>query len=255
MNVNLELTDHCNIRCVMCSQSMRDEAHGAPMTFMAFDTWRRALQGLRGLPDVALCPHWLGEPTLHPRFDAFVEYAFAVNRDNALFRSFKLHTNAVLFSPDRAARLVRLATTPGLLPDTFQAIHFSIDAWSAPVYAAVKGVDRREIVFRNVERFLEIREALGATRPVAHLAFVVQPGNRHEARSFVDHWRARLDRVGRPWRLTADWPAFDQDAVYLRRLNSGDQPASDALHLQACRAAGLDSAALASASQRSPGSF
>jgi molybdenum cofactor biosynthesis enzyme MoaA len=243
VNVNLELTDHCNIKCVMCSQSMRDEAHGAPMRFMAFDVWRKALQGLRGLPDVALCPHWLGEPTLHPDFDAFVEYAFAVNRGNALFRSFKLHTNGVILAPDRAARLVRLAATPGQAADTFQAIHFSIDAFSTAAYAAVKGADRRALVYRNVERFLQIRRELGGARPVVHLAFVVQEGNLHEVRDFVAFWGDILDRSGGPWRLTADWPGFDQDAIYLRRLNSGDQARSDARHAEACRAVGLDAGA------------
>lgn len=239
MNVNLELTDHCNIACRMCSQSMRDDAHGTPKKFMDFDTWRRSLQGLRGLGGVDLCPHWLGEPTLHPQFDLFVEYAFAANVGNALFRTFKVHTNAVILSPERAARLVRLARAPGLAPDTFTAIHFSIDAFAADTYAIVKGKDRREMVYRNVERFLQVRHELGAERPVAHLAFVVQEENRHEARAFVDHWSTVLDRLGRPWRLTSDWPPFDRDALYLRRLNAGDQARADALHAAACRDVGL----------------
>jgi molybdenum cofactor biosynthesis enzyme MoaA len=239
MNVNLELTDHCNIKCRMCSQSMRDDAHNGPKRFMSFDTWRKSVLGLRGLPDVSLCPHWLGEPTLHPEFDLFVEYAFAANVGNALFRSFKLHTNAVILSPERAARLVRLACSPGLAPDTFQAVHFSIDAARPETYAVVKGSDKGALVERNVERFLEVRAALGATRPVAHLAFVVQQENVGEAAEFVSRWGGVLDRLGRPWRLTADWPPFDQDAIYLRRLNAGDQAQADALHARACTAVGL----------------
>jgi len=249
VNVNLELTDHCNIRCRMCSQSLRDEAHGEPMRFMDFSTWRRALQGLRELPEVDLCPHWLGEPTLHPEFDGFVEYAFAVNAGNDLFRHFKLHTNGVILSPARAARLVRLAGSPGLAADTFLAVHFSIDAWSRDAYTFVKGADRRDLVYRNVERFLHVRSELGAHRPVAHLALVVQEGNRHEVVDFVRHWGGLLDRLGRPWRLTSDWPPFDQDAIYLRRLNAGDQAAADAAHAEACRAVGLPVA------DRLPGSF
>lgn len=237
MNVNLELTDHCNLRCRMCSQSMREEAHGAPESFMPFETWRRALQGLAGMPDVDLCPHWLGEPTLHPRFDAFVEYAFAANRGNRLFRHFKLHTNAVVLPPDRAARLVRLAAAPGQAPDTFRAVHFSIDAFSRDAYAKVKGADKRELVYRNVRRFLELRA--DAPRPVAHLALVVQADNHGEVGAFVEHWGGMLDRIGRRWRLASDWPAFDADAIYVRRLNAGDQAAADRLHADACRAVGL----------------
>ena len=74
VHINLELTDHCNIKCTMCSQSMRDDAHGGPKKFMSWDTWRKALQGLADIEeDVHLCPHWLGEPTIHPEFDKFVD--------------------------------------------------------------------------------------------------------------------------------------------------------------------------------------
>ena len=246
MNLNLELTDHCNLRCRMCSQSLRDEAHGVPMRFMSFSAWRKALLGLeKAGEEVHLCPHWLGEPTLHPSFDQFVEYAFAINANNRIFRSFKLHTNAVIFSPERARRLVRLAQQPGLAADTFRAIHFSIDAFAAPTYTWIKGADHRDRVFRNVERFLQIRSELGATRPVAHIAFVVQEGNQREVLPFVKHWQARLGAH----QLCADWPSFDQDAIYLRRWNTGDQVQADRLHAEACAAVGLREQA------RLPGSF
>lgn len=238
MNLNLELTDHCNIRCRMCSQSMRDEAHGAEMSFMAFDTWRTALQGLAGLPDVHLCPHWLGEPLLHPDFDRFVEYAFLANRDNRLFRTFKVHTNGVVLPAERARLLVRLAQARHQAEDTFSAVHFSIDAYSRDAYAWVKGADRRDRVYKNVERFLTLRGL--DPRPVVHLAFVVQDGNRHEVAAFVDHWSGVLAQHGRPFRRCADWPPFDQDAIYLRRLNAGDQAQADLWHREACALVGLD---------------
>lgn len=247
MNVNLELTDHCNIRCRMCSQSLRDEAHGAPMRFMDFGTWQRGLAGLEGLPDVHLCPHWLGEPTLHPEFEAFVEYAFAVNGGNRIFRRFKLHTNAVILPVARAQLLLRLAAQPDVEPGTFEAVHFSVDAYSASAYAFVKGADHGERVFRNVERFITLRGA--APFPVVHITLVVQEGNRHEARAFVDHWSSVFRAANRDFRVTPDWPPFDQDAIYLRRLNSGDQPAADAWHARACMDVGIP------APIRAPGSF
>lgn len=237
MNVNLELTDHCNLRCGMCSQSLREEAHGAPHRFMDFATWAHGVAGLSDLDDVTLCPHWLGEPTLHPEFDRFVEHAFAENVGNRRFRHFKLHTNAVIFPEARASLLTRLAADRSAAADTFLAIHFSLDAFSPEVYTRVKGADRRELAFRNVERFLEVRG--GAARPVAHVAFVVQEENVHEAATFVDFWMPRLRAAGREPQLTAEWPAMDRDAVYLRRWNSGDQARADALHAAASAAVGL----------------
>ena len=243
INLNLELTDHCNIKCGMCSQSLRDEAHGVPMRFMDWETWRAGVLGLAEVDDeVHLCPHWLGEPTIHPQFDRYVEYAFAQNRGNRLFRRFKLHTNAVVFGEERAALLVRLAQRRDMAPDTFDFVHFSIDAYSTSVYQDVKGADRREQVYRNVRRFLELRSELGAQRPFATLAFVVQPGNAHEARAFRDHWRDLLRDLGREVSQTVDWPDRSMDTLYFRPLNCGDQVQADALHARTCRALGITEA-------------
>lgn len=237
IHINLELTDHCNIRCKMCSQSMRDDAHGGPKKFMAWETWRRSLQGLADIEDdVHLCPHWLGEPTIHPQFDKFVEYAFGINLNNRLFREFKLHTNAVVFPEQRSRLLLRLANAPGQAEDTFRFVHFSVDAHSPEVYADVKGSDKGLQVRKNVERFLALRDALDLSWPRVTLAFVVQPGNAFEARDFLEHWRPRL----RDPALTYDWPSEVRDAIYFRPLNSGDQDASDRLHAETCRAVGMD---------------
>ena len=249
MNVNLELTDHCNLACRMCSQSLRDEAHGVPMRFLDFATWDAALRGLEGLPAVSLCPHWLGEPTLHPEFERFVAHAFALNVGNRLFRHFKLHTNAVIFPEARTRALLAAATRPDQAPDTFRAVHFSVDAHSPEAYARVKGADKRELVYRNVERFVRLRVEAGVDHPRAHIAIVVQDGNDHEVPAFVEHWASVLAGLGQPFRLTGEWPPFDRDAIYLRRLNSGDQARADALHARACARVGVD------ARPRAEGSF
>jgi molybdenum cofactor biosynthesis enzyme MoaA len=249
VNVNLELTDHCNLKCRMCSQSLREEAHGAPMRFMDAATWRASIEGLRGLRDVALCPHWLGEPTLHPDFDALVAWAFEQNAGNALFRHFKLHTNAVLLPETRARLLLTLANRDDQAPDTFAAVHFSIDALGADTYATVKGAPRHAQVYRNVTRFLELRATMGPARPHVHLAMVVQPENAHEVEGFVERWAATLATLGRPFALTGDWPDDARDAIYLRRLNTGDQAAADRLHADACGRVGIPTR------PRPPGSF
>ena len=216
---------------------MRDDAHGGPKKFMDWDTWRQALRGLADIDeDVHLCPHWLGEPTIHPEFDKFVEYAFGINWNNRLFREFKLHTNAVVFSEARSRLLLRLANTPGQLQDTFRFIHFSVDAFTPPVYAEVKGVDRGALVQRNIERFLKVRDHMGLEWPKVTLAFVVQPENAHEAQDFLNFWQPRLRDPAVSW----DWPSELRDTVYFRPLNCGDQDAADELHAETCRSLGLN---------------
>ncbi len=240
ITINLELTDHCNIRCKMCSQSMRSDAHGAPKKFMAWETWKQSLQNLNGFPEpVHLCPHWLGEPTLHPRFDLFVEYAFAINHQNRLFEKFKLHTNAVQFSKERGRLLLSLSQLPFVQNDTFNFVHFSIDAFSVPVYKEVKGRDCRERVYKNIVDFLELRSQLGHVYPKITLAFVVQPENSHEALQFQQYWLEQFQRLGLPLEQFYDWPSEECDNLYFRRLNCADQEQSDALHAQTAFELGL----------------
>lgn len=238
--LNLELTDHCNVRCPMCSQSLRQLAHGEAKSFMSWESWRSVLASLESAPEeVHLCPHWLGEPTVHPDFDRMVEYAFAMNRDNRLFRSFKLHTNGVLLGRRRARLLVRLATSPDQAPDTFATVHWSFDAATPATYAKVKGVDRYEQVATNLREFVRWRERRGSVWPRAHVAFVVQPDNASEAQRFVDTWGSMLDETGRPWDLTVDWPSQERDAIYIRPLNCADQASADALHARTCAQLGI----------------
>jgi hypothetical protein len=87
-----------------------------------------------------------------------------------------------------------------------------------------------------------VRAEAGAERPYVTLAYVVQPGNDHEARAFRDHWLGLLEDLGRSVRQTWDWPDRHQDTLYFRPLNTGDQAAADALHARVCRDLGLTDA-------------
>ena len=228
ININLELTDHCNLKCTMCSQSLREEAHGAPHRFMDWDTWTQALNNLRSYPEeIQLCPHWLGEPTLHPDFDRFISYAFGKNINNQLFRGFRLHTNALLFSEQRALLLLELAQLPYMQKDTFNFIHFSLDAFSQECYHIVKGKDKRELAYSNIFRFLDLRQRLGYLRPFVSMGFVVQPNNAQEANVFLDFWSEVLSP--RAFHVDCDWQTKEQDSIYFRRLNTGNQQQSDEL--------------------------
>ena len=103
------------------------------MSFMSWSSWKSIIDGLASFKEeIAISPHWLGEPTLHPEFDRFVKYAFEQNKHGESFSDFKLHTNAVLFSKERSRLLLKLNPSNG--PSRFRFIHFSIDAYSKESY-------------------------------------------------------------------------------------------------------------------------
>ena len=232
INLNLELTDLCNIKCRMCGQAENPKVHNLQAnSFMKWDVWKASIDALESYTDeVSLCPHWLGEPCLHPEFDRFVRYAFDNNEGNRLFRHFKLHTNGSLLNDARIETLLDCANRDSMAEDTFRFVHFSVDAFTPGVYYAIKKFDYGERVYRNIVRLMERREARGLKRPYVTNAFIVMPEHQHEAPWYLDYWATVFDRLGVKWEIFYDWPTHETDNVYFRRLHQADQPAADRLH-------------------------
>jgi len=232
INVNLEITDLCNIKCRMCGQAYNPKVHNLqPNSFMKFEVWKASIDALADYEDeITLCPHWLGEPCLHPEFDRFLRYAFDHNEGNRLFRYFKLHTNGSLLSEDRIETILDCANRDNMAPDTFRFVHFSVDAYTPAVYYRIKKYDYGERVYRNIVTLLERREARGAKWPLVTNAFIVMPENQHEAEWYLNYWTRIFDRLSLPFDVVYDWPQHLRDNLYFRRLHQADQPAADRLH-------------------------
>ncbi len=230
--LNLELTDRCNLRCVMCGQAWTDNVHDTPDRYMTRETWTRLLEGLATVGhDVSLCPHWLGDPTVHPDFTPMVAEAFERNRDNRLFRAFKVHTNgALLHRKGGVETMLACAARPDQQPDTFEFLHFSLDAFERDTFLRVKGVDVRNTAYDNALTLLRRRRELGLEWPKVTVAFVVMEENRHDAAPFLRFWRDTFEQLDSRYQVTWDWPIERLDTIYFRRLNHEQQDAATALH-------------------------
>lgn len=239
--LNLELTDRCNLRCVMCDQAWNDRVHDAPDRNMSEDTWQHLLEGLEGVDEeISLCPHWLGDPTVHPRFTPMIRWAFERNAGNRLFRHFKLHTNGVLLDRDGGVdTLLDCAGRPDQEADTFQFVHFSLDAFAPEVWERVKGGGGRERAYANVLRLLRLRRERDLLWPKVTVAFVVMEENRGDAAAFLDHWQRTLGELGDGPQLLWDWPVEARDSIYFRGLNHSDQDRADRIHREVLLELGL----------------
>jgi len=232
IHLNLELTDRCNLRCIMCGQAMTSNVHDSPDRYMSRETWSRLLEGLADVgEEIALCPHWLGDPTVHPEFSDMIREAFERNADNRLFRHFKVHTNGALLDRRNGIDVVLdCAARSDQAPDTFEFVHFSLDAYSRDVFSRIKGVDARGRTYDNALRLLRSRQVMGLQWPKVTVAFVVMEENRHDAGDFLGFWRSTFEELGRPYQVTWDWPVERLDTIYFRRLNHADQDAATQLH-------------------------
>lgn len=177
--LSLELTNHCNARCIMCPR----QAMTRPRGFMAPELYERLLAGAaRHQEHLHLVqPFLFGESLLHPEFDRLL----ALTRERLPRPRLYLSTNAALLD-ERRARAILAARTDKLNVD--------IDGLSAPVAEGIRRGVRLAVVEENVARFLALRRELrGGTR--LRVSIIRMRENAHEIEAFVAHWRRRADDV------------------------------------------------------------
>ena len=190
--LQIEPTDFCNLRCVMCAPQLKNlkTLHGdLPKGYMDPCLFHKIVDDL-SQSNVCfdhLIFQWLGDPTLHPKLMEMVSYAADHIRDR--FNYFRIDTNAIALTPARADKLVELYKRH---PEFPILVVFSLDAVSETTYARVKGAPGTVLkrVKRHIDHLVQARSALQLepTNLNLEFQFVLQPGNAHEAREFVDHW-------------------------------------------------------------------
>src|SRR5512143_4114885 len=144
--VNVELTNHCNQRCVLCPR----QEFTRPLGFMAFELFERIVtECAPHRPRLWL--HFLGEPLLHRQLGRMIRLA-----KEAGLPEVGLSTNAVSLRGELAAML---------LDAGLDRLECSLDADDRETYLDMRGRDHFERVVENVRAFLARKRALGRRRP------------------------------------------------------------------------------------------
>jgi len=171
-SVMLELTNQCNLKCMMCpvNRSM-ERARG----FMSFDLFRRIIDDNPGLEYVLLY-NW-GEPFLHPDIFKMIEYAAD--------RGIRPNTtsNGTLLTPDMiekiaASRLDRLTISMDGLPESYEKI---------------RGVSY-EKVEQNLTRLIQRRNETKSNVKI-DLGLSLFEENEQDVQAFRERWKNRVDRI------------------------------------------------------------
>lgn len=180
-SVNLELTNHCNLRCTICpvNTTMR-----RPKGFMDPALYRRVIDDNPQLRFV-LAFQW-GEPLLHPEFFDLVGYA-AGRGVRTMITS-----NGTHLTPENRAKLL----TCGL-----DRLTISVDG-DAATHRAIRGYDL-ETLRRDVEALVAERDAAGSKLRV-DVSMVVDAATEHALPSFLEQWAGAVDRVQAIPRLVAE---------------------------------------------------
>ena len=173
-----ELNHSCNMRCPMCTWSAEANKNLGKDAWFELERYRQIIDDgvARGLCSVAL--NAINEPLLRPDLPKFVAYA----RDAGVL-DIIIHTNGMLLTETMSRALVEAGLTKLMV---------SLDAVSQSTYDRIRVGGDLVRVKANIERFLAVRNQLGARLPVLCVNFVKMSLNEAELPAFVEAWTGRL---------------------------------------------------------------
>ncbi|WP_428375234.1 radical SAM/SPASM domain-containing protein [Lichenicoccus sp.] len=141
----LEVTNRCNLLCETCPRTFETLE---PPADMSWELFTRIVDQLPGLQRAVL--HGVGEPMLVRELPRMVRYL----KDRGVYVLF--NTNGTLLNPRKFRELV----------DTgLDELRVSLDAADAKTYALVRGKDFFDRIVRDVRKFTQYQQAIGATTP------------------------------------------------------------------------------------------
>jgi len=172
LHIQIEMTNTCNLRCIMCTSVWSENAHGEHHYLDG-----GILQKLSRYYGYAVLvePQGNGEPMLHKDFMSNLKRI----KQNSAFVIFT--TNGTLLNPERVEKIVGLGT---------DVIVFSIDGATKETYEAIrKGADF-EKVLDNIRLLNLVKKRAGHSdphdKPEWMINFVVMQQNYHEMPKIMD---------------------------------------------------------------------
>lgn len=143
--VNLEPTNHCNLRCTMCSR-----APGVPRGYMSWEVFRDVVNQCARLGVRQVSLFLGGESTLHRELPAMVAYVEEKGMVSGL------HTNGTLLTPEMSGSLLKAGLSQ---------ISISLDGETPEEYEQVRKGARHEQTLANIVCLLDLKQKAGGSRP------------------------------------------------------------------------------------------
>lgn len=175
--VTVELTNYCNVSCVMCPRHYMQGSKG----YLEYSLFCKLADEIAAHEGTAVVPFFRGESLMHPEAVAMLRYAKSKG-----IGPIQLATNATLLTQEVAEALVDLK---------IDFISFSVDSIDPAAYRQIRRGAELATVLRNIEELCAIRRGRGNGRPEIQVSVVHTEGTASGIRDFVEYWRERVDRV------------------------------------------------------------
>ena len=170
LKIEMDITNQCNIRCIMCSFS--DPAIGGrkkrDVSQETFSRW--ADEMFSWAAHVGLL--FGAEPTLNPNLVSFVRIAKEFRVPNVY-----LSTNGMKLTP---------ALSEALIEAGVDEINVSLDAGEKTTYERIRRGAKWEVVVGHLKSLRDQKAARKISRPRLHLSFVMMRSNVEQLPGFVE---------------------------------------------------------------------
>lgn len=172
LNVAIEVTNHCNLNCIMC----HNDKITRPKGFMSADTYRRIIDEVaKENPATRIWLDFYGEALLAGyKVYWMIDYAKKKGLTNIC-----INTNGTVMKKEYADML---------LDSGIDYISLDCDGFSKEVYESIRVNADRDTFYKNVEYLLAEKKRRNLP-VVIDVKVIEMDKNKHEIQQIVNHWQ------------------------------------------------------------------
>ncbi len=204
IEVALELTNVCNLNCVMCFRTRMRRPKG----LMSVAEARRWIDQIGSFPKSLFLPQGFGESFVHPDFLDILGYARSVIPNRII-----LITNGTLLSKDVSREIIKRRLADGIV--------ISVETGRKEEYEKIRMRGDFDQLDRNINDLIEQRRALNETAPTLLLRGVALQDEQSVVAQLKSKWGPLLsDRDSIGVNCTVAWTQSSVETAAVRKQSS-----------------------------------
>lgn len=177
LHVDIEVTNICDLRCVMCERRFMSRPQG----MMSFDLFKKIIEECSCIGVDSCKMNLWGESLLHPDLVNMIKYV----KDNSNIVT-QFNTNANKLNPDKSIELIKAG---------LDKLTISFDGITKKTYESIRVNGDFNKVLANIESLIQNKIKLSSKTPFLTIQIIRMPENEPELDSFVEYWRDKVDFI------------------------------------------------------------